>query len=147
MTMDHIARSFKVSLRVKHPNIDPAEITVALELFPKRTTRAGAPRTTARGEPLKGTYDVTYWTHGFDVKGASELGVVLEDLVDRLQKHERFFHRIVGEGGTVDLFCAIYAAGNWDEVMSHALMGRLAALRVDLRLDVYPKKDTAGQGS
>lgn len=145
MTMEHIARSFQVSLCVKHPHIDPARITAALKLSPKRTMRAAAPRTTPRGDPLGGTYDFTYWTHKFDVKSASELGVVLEDLVERLQKHKRFFHRIVREGGTVELFCGVFAAGNWDEVLSHTLMSQLAALRVDLRLDVYPKKDTAAK--
>lgn len=147
MTMEHIARSFQVSLCVKHPNTDPTKITAALRLAPKRTTRAGAPRTTPRGNPLKGTYDVTFWTHEFDVKGASELGVVLEYLIERLQKHKRFFHRIVCEGGAVELFCGVFAAGNWDEILSHTLMSQLAALRVDLRLDVYPKKDAAAKPS
>ena len=75
------------------------------------------------------------------MEGASELGVVLEGLVGRLQRHQQFFHRVVRDGGTVELFCGVFAAGNWDEILSHSLMGQLAALRVDLRLDVYPKKD------
>lgn len=143
MTMQHIARSFKVSLSVIHPEMDPAEISTALDLAPVRTTRAGAPRTTPKGTPLPGTYDFSCWTHQFDVEGASELGVVLESLVERLQRHRQFFHRVVQDGGTVELFCGVFAAGNWDEILSRSLMGELAALHVDLRLDVYPKDDTA----
>src|SRR3954470_21644165 len=141
MTMAHIARSFKVSLSVTHPEIDPIEISVALELPPKRATRSGAPRTTPKGTPLAGMHEFSCWTHEFDVAGASELGVVLESLVERLQRHRQFFHRVVQEGGAVELFCGIFTAGNWDEILSHKLMGQLAELRVDLRLDVYPKND------
>ncbi len=54
MTMEHVARSFKVTLFIEHPNIDPVEITHSIGLLPKRTTRAGAPRTTPKGEPLTG---------------------------------------------------------------------------------------------
>jgi hypothetical protein len=144
--MEHIARSFKVSLSISHPDIDPAEITNALGLTPTRTARANAPRTTPRGDPLEGTYEFSHWTHPFDLEAPVDLGVVLENLVRRLQKHERFFHRIVRDGGSVELFCGVFAAGNWDEILSHSLMGQLAALRIDLRLDVYPKGDgTAAQ--
>jgi len=142
--MQHIARSFKVSLGIRHPDIDPAEISKAIHLTPKRATRAGAPRITPKGAPLTGTYEFSYWTHEFDVDEATELGVVLQGLVERLQVHRSFFHRVVQDGGSVELFCGVFAGGNWDEVLSHSLMSELAALQVDLRLDVYPKHDTAG---
>lgn len=139
MTMLHLARSFRVSLSISHPDIDPAEISDAIGLVPKRATRAGAPRMTPKGDPLPGTYDFSHWIHEFDVQGASDLGPVLEALAERLQRHEPFFHRMVQEGGDVELFCGVFAAGNWDECLSHTLLGRLAALQVNLRLDVYPK--------
>lgn len=119
--------------------MDPAEISTTLDLAAVRATRAGAPRTTPKGTALPGTYDFSCWTHQFDVEGASELGVVLEGLVKRLQRHRQFFYRVVQDGGTVELFYGVFAADNWDEILSHSLMSELAALRVDLRLDVYPK--------
>jgi hypothetical protein len=137
--MEHIARRFLVSLSVTHPNIDPKEISKSLELAPKNMTRAGAPRTTPTGTPLEGSYEFSCWTHELDVEGARELGVVLEELIERLRRHREFFHCIVREGGSVELFCGIFAAGNWDEILSHKLMGQFAALCVDLRLDVYPE--------
>ena len=144
MTMEHRARSFKVTSLVIHPNIDPTEISKVLELTPKRATRAGAPRTTPTGTAPTGVYKLSCWTHRFDVKEASELTVLLEDVVQRLQKHQEFFHRVVREGGSVELFCGVFAAGNWDEILSHSLLGKLAALQVDLRLDVYPDHANAG---
>jgi len=139
--MDHIARSFKASLHISHPDIDPAEISQTVGLIPKKTTRAGAQRTAPfTGDPLPGAYEFSHWSHQFEVEGAFDLGPVLEDLVEKLQRHEAFFARIVREDGAVELFCGVFAAGNWDEVLSHSLLGRLAALHIDLRLDVYPSK-------
>jgi hypothetical protein len=120
--------------------MDPVEISNALGLTPQRTTRAGASRTSPKGEALAGAYEFSYWTHQFDTEGASELGLVLEGLVERLKRNQQFLHQIVKDGGSVQLFCGVFAAGNWDEILSHTLMGRLAELRVDLRLDVYPKE-------
>ncbi len=77
--------------------------------------------------------------HEFDVGKASELGIIIERLIARLQAHELFYHRIVEDGGAVELFCGVFADGNWDEIISHSLMSQLAALKIDLRLDVYPK--------
>src|SRR5437773_6219525 len=88
MTMEHIARSFSVSLHISHPDIDPAEISSAVHLTPKRMTRAGAPRTTPKCDPLEGTYEFSHWMHKFDVGKASDLGSVLEQLIARLQAHE-----------------------------------------------------------
>jgi hypothetical protein len=139
--MVHIARSFAVSLSIRHPDIDPAVISAALGLVPKWASRAGMPRTAPKGEPSRGTYQVSHWSHQFDVQGALDLGPVLEDLVEKLHCHKSFFHRIVEEGGEVEFFCGVWAAGNWDESLPHSLLGRLAELRVNLRLDVYPQKD------
>jgi len=141
MTMEHIGRSFEVALSIRHPNMDPAEISKIIGLTPKKTTSAGELRTTPRGERLVGAYGFSHWTHSFDFQRATELALVLEELVERLQGHEPFFHRVVREGGVVELFCGVFAAGNWDEVLQHSLLGRLAALRIDLRLDVYPRND------
>ncbi len=141
--MEHIARSFSVSLSVTHPDIDPAIVSQALGLTPAQATRAGASRTTPRGDPLEGTYSFTCWRHQFEVDGARELAPVLQDLVERLQPHAEFFSRVVREGGRIELFCGVLAGGNWDEVLPYELLGRLAALAVDLRLDVYPNDERA----
>ena len=140
MTMEHIARSFEISLHVRHPDIAPEVVTNVLGLVPERTTSAGTSRKRPDGIPLSGTYQLSSWKHEFDVSGARDLHAVLAGLVERLEEHWLFFHRIVNEKGVVELFCGVFADGNWDEVLPHALLARLADLRIDLRLDVYPKK-------
>jgi hypothetical protein len=143
MTMAHIRRSFAVSLGIRHPDANPADITHAIGLVPKMTSRLGEPRKTPKGKRLGGTYQFSYWSHSFDVAGAVNLAPVLEQLIVRLRPYKPFFRRIVRETGTVELFCGVFVDGNWDEALSHEVMRHLADLHIDLRLDVYPKLPAA----
>ena len=143
MTMRHIARSYRVSLHVEHPSMDPVGISHALGLLPRRVVQAGAPRATLQGAPRSGVYPATHWSHDFQVEAATDLGPLLRNLLGSLAAHRAFFRRIVEDGGTVELFCGVFADGNWDEILGHALLGALARLRIDLRLDVYPRRKRA----
>ena len=138
--MQPIARSFQLALSITHPEIDPAEITRTLGLKPTgRTHRAGTPRTTPDGTPREGVWPDSYWSRRFDVRGAPELGLELEKLVGRLEEHRPFFRRLVEEGGELEFFCGVFADGNWDEEISWRLLRSLGAMRIRLRLDVYPR--------
>jgi len=139
--MEHIARSFKVSLVVTHPDIDPTVISAALDLTPGRATRAGEPRTTPKGDPLEGVYEFSCWTHEFDTSHVTDLTEYLPSVITLLNVHASFLSGIVRDGGSVELFCGVFADGNWDECFHHSLLRKLSDLGIDLRLDVYPQPD------
>src|SRR6185312_5049318 len=52
---------FTVSLRIRHPTIDPDTITAALGIQPQHCWRAGEPRCDPAGAELGGTYRDSYW--------------------------------------------------------------------------------------
>ena len=52
---------FTVSLRIRHPTIDPATISAALGIEPQHTWRAGQPRCDPAGAELGGTHHDSYW--------------------------------------------------------------------------------------
>ena len=139
--MEHIKRSFQMTLAIRHPSIDPNDISRALSLSPSRQTRVGQQRVTPTGELLKGTYQFSSWGHAFDTSTVTDLTDLLPSVIDRLTPHATYFWDLVREGGSVELFCGVFAAGNWDESFHHSLLRRLAELAIDLRLDVYPKSD------
>jgi hypothetical protein len=131
MTMEHIKRSFAVSLHILHPSIDPDAVTSALRLAPWRFKQAGPPR--------KPPYDHAWWSHRFGCSEVRDLVPFLDETVSSLQAHRDFFRSIVDTGGSIELFCGIEMSTNWDEVFPSALSGRLAELGMDLRLNVYPE--------
>jgi Domain of unknown function (DUF4279) len=140
MTMLDIDRSFAVSLHLDHPTIDPAAMTAALGLTPDHQHRIGEQRRTPQGELLKGNYAENAWSLSLDLAGVIDLVPFLEDLLSRLELQRDFFASLTASGGRAELFCGIYLDSNWDESIPHQLSGRLAALRINLRLDAYPKE-------
>jgi len=131
---------YDISLRVRHPSLDPAEFTSALGLNPFRCWRAGEAQTTPKGKPLEGRYSNSCWTAKL-VKGQwpdKSLPVVINELLDQLAPHQGFFQRIRTEGGTVEFFIGWFLEGNSGDVFDCDLLARMAALKIDLSLDVYP---------
>jgi hypothetical protein len=133
MTMEHVTRSFSVSLHILHPSIDPDAVTNTLQLVPWRIKQAGPPR--------KPPYDQAWWSHLFECSDVPDLVPFLERIVFSLQANRDFLRSIVDTGGSIDLFCGIEVSTNWDEVFPSALSATLGDLRIDLRLDVYPEID------
>lgn len=131
MTMEHLGRSFNVSLHVLHPTMDPAEVTQALGLTPWKFSAAGPPR--------KPPYDQAWWAYQFDCGAIRDLAPFLDEIASRLEPHRDFLRALLELDGHLELFCGICVDFNWDEIFPASLMGRLSSLGVDLRLDAYPK--------
>jgi Domain of unknown function (DUF4279) len=131
---------YKISLRIRHPSIDPIEITCALRLSPSRAWRAGEPRTTPKGNSLEGNFLDSYWTTEV-VEGASPgkaLATALAEVLDHLTPHKDFIRRIWSQGGRVELFIGWFLGQQAGDVLESALLARMADLNVDLAFDVYP---------
>jgi hypothetical protein len=126
---------------VFHPSFDPRKITSTLNLVPSRSWRAGEPRSTPKGDPLDGVYQESYWTSGSIIKGKwpkVDLTTAIDKLLDRLTSHRKFFHRLRSDGGRVEFFVGWYFRGNGGDVFCYDLLARMADLKIDLSLDVYP---------
>jgi Domain of unknown function (DUF4279) len=135
------AYRYAVSLRIRHPSIDPAEISAVLRLNPSRCLQAGESRATPIGTSLHGDWRESYWTSGDVAKGAwpdIASADALNRLLDQLSEHHDFFHRIRAEGGRTEFFVGWYFLGNSGDVFHYDLLARMADLKIDLSLDVYP---------
>lgn len=129
-----------VSLRIWHPTIDPAEITAALGLTPTTASRAGEPRSTPKGTPLKGNWRESYWTATLAEGDAcrDDLPGTLTTALETLLSNRAFFQRIRAEGGVTEFFVGwFFEKPNVGEVLESRLLGRMAELGIDLSLDLY----------
>src|SRR3984893_12389948 len=52
---------FTISLRIRHPSVEPRTITETLGIEPQHTWKAGDPRRGAAGETREGAYRGSYW--------------------------------------------------------------------------------------
>src|SRR5688572_19252874 len=130
-----------VTLRLRHPSLDPAEITANLDLPPHWAWRAGYPKRTPAGELIRtsGGQPVripreSYWSCGLAESSASgeRLASAIEKLTAELEPHEAFFHRIRSEGGSVEFFIGWFIEGMAGEEFGYELLARLGRLQIDL---------------
>lgn len=134
---------YSASFRVWHPSMEPALISKAIGLEPKRSWRAGEPRTTPKGQPLEGKYPESYWCA--DISGeAPEDGEqqCLEDFLlgasSRLSAVGDFLRSVRETGGRTEIFVGLYGRWNYGFEFSPNLLLKLSSLGLALSLDVYP---------
>ena len=140
---------YKISLRLRHPAMDPDEISAALKMQPHVRWMAGRPRRTPLGQPLEGTYRETCWSSRCAEGSGFDLEDTLESLVQELERHKEFLAGFCATGGSVEYFIGWFTDGkNTGATFSWGLQRRLADLHVHLALDVYGGSDsgTAGPG-
>src|ERR1700722_11352072 len=99
--------SYAISLRVRHPNLDPALLTKTLHIEPLHCWRAGEPRRSATGAALGGEHRESYWSAplpGQAVGAAAfPLELFLGQQLVQLSRHREFLARLQDEGAQVSL--------------------------------------------
>jgi hypothetical protein len=134
---------FTMSLRVRHPHLEPAEITRAVGIEPQHTWRAGDSRRDPTGEVLEGCYRETYWLARLMSEPAlASAHVGVESEITRslaqLRKSFAFLQTLKAEGGSVELLVSVFAREAFRiELLSESLelLGRLG---VTVALEVKP---------
>lgn len=127
-------RAFEVALRIRHPSLDPAEISRELKLEADHTFRAGEPRRSASGLAPAAVHAESYWfgtlnpalwpsDAAFTGQPASDrprrnTGATAADGLDLalpaccnrfLGRHAAFLKRLRAEGGQVALLVSLTA--------------------------------------
>jgi Domain of unknown function (DUF4279) len=100
---------FSVSLRIRHPSIDPETITRELGLIPEHSWRAGDGRP---GEPASRAYRESYWLGRLrsvpysEAWGPDALVATLEIQSLLLKRRKKLWERI-RDGGQADFLVSI----------------------------------------
>ena len=131
---------YSVSLRVRHPSMDPRQISKALDLKPESSQKAGEPKRTPAGRLLTGVYAHSYWCSVIPHPKRLQLSPFLESLLVRLAPQRHFLARISQGGGSAELFVGWYSGSNSGEELSWKLLKRLGELYLSLSLDVYASR-------
>ncbi len=138
------ARPFQVSLRVRHPAIDPEEISAALGLEAEHCFRAGDPRTGDKSGRRTSHHTQTYWlapvtdqSWADPIEPASVLSfrsvdTLLLGCLRHLNARHAFLERIQREGGDVSLLIAVARDSSGDFVLPATMMRLLVKLGISL---------------
>lgn len=141
---------FTVSLSIRHPSIDPREITRTLGFEPQHSWKAGDIRRTAQGQPLEGTYHESYWTGEFreldaSLRGVVELEAVLLAAVVQLRRSQSFLSRLQSDGATVELFIEVAGGSEFTFSLSPQLLSMLARSGFSVMLKIHSEAVAVGR--
>jgi hypothetical protein len=153
-------RAFELTLRVRHPSMDPAAISRELKLKPEHSFKAGEPRESSSGIAAAAVHPESYWLatldpgewpaeqlSGFDhpsvTRGASgkeRPRVMITSLdtaltfstVHFLRAHAEFLRRVQTEGGEVALIVEMPTAS----AQSFTLEAQVAKVLGDLGIAI-----------
>lgn len=133
---------FTVSLRIRHPTIDPTVITCALGIQPQHSWQAGQPRCNASAE-LGGTHHDSYWIgrlmaepllSGSDV---SVEKIVLQTL-NQMRRAQPFLARLHDESGVAELLVSLYARDVFRLDLPSESLALLGRLHLAITLEIHP---------
>jgi len=136
---------FMMSLRIRHPRIDPAEITRALGIEPQHNWRVGDLRRDSAGDEIGGTRRESYWMGRMMTEPAlarDDLSVEseVEHTLATLRRCFNFLETLKAEGGSAEIHVSLYAREEFRlefRPESLALLGR-AGLAVVLEVKPNP---------
>ena len=131
--------SFKLSLRITHPSINPNEISEALKLEPALTHCVGEARKTPRGHPLKGHYKLSYWLHR--LAEGDHLIELVKLANDKLSRQEAFLNCLTETGGEIEYFVGCFVDSNTGGTLDWRLLQTCADLKINLSFDVYGNRN------
>jgi Domain of unknown function (DUF4279) len=127
---------YAMSLRVRHPNLDPAVLTKTLHLEPLHSWRVGEPRRSVTGAVLGGEHRESYWSAPLpgQVVGAAAfpLELFLAQQLVQLSRHREFLGRLQDEGGQISLLIEISRVENAVLTLSTGVSRKLADLNIEV---------------
>lgn len=128
---------YDVSLRIRHPEIDPEVICKKLRMKARHKWMSGSQRKTSKGVILDGVYEYSYCSFRLEHSKNLDLIEFLRECNERFYPHKEFFKHIRSSGGTIEYFIGWYFNGNSGEVFDLNLLSQMTELNIDLSLDIY----------
>lgn len=135
---------FTVSLRIRHPTIDPAMISAMLGIQPQHTWRAGEPRCDPSGAELGGAHHDSYWMGRLmDDPQLSSDSISLERVIlktlSQLRRSQPFLEQLDAEGGVAELLVSLYARDDFRLELPSDSLTLLGRMHLAVALDVHPQ--------
>jgi len=134
---------FTVSLRIRHPSIEPSSITEMLGIEPQHTWKAGEPRRDPGSGDRAGVYRESYWMGRLMEEpqlSSAQVSVetVLLQTLTQLRRSQPFLEQLSADGGVAELSISLFARENFRLELSSDSLALLGRLRLSVALDIQP---------
>ena len=127
---------YAVSLQVRHPTATADHVAALVGLELQRGWTIGEARTTPTGGALAGLRDETYCAFRLGQGSDGELAECLRAAIKLLKTRKAELRQLRSDGGSLLLFASWQANGDTGEVFEQSLLSDIAALGIDLGMNV-----------
>ncbi|HWW79733.1 MAG TPA: DUF4279 domain-containing protein [Steroidobacteraceae bacterium] len=128
--------SYSMSLRVRHPSLDPVLLTETLHLEPLHSWRAGEPRRSATGAAMGGEHRESYWSAPLPGQAVGSASFPLERFLAQqlvqLNRHREFLSRLQSENAQISLLIEFTPVENTVLTLSPNVSRKLADLNIEV---------------
>jgi hypothetical protein len=138
-------KRFSIVLLIRHPNIDPSEISEELKLDPYSSAKAGEPRVTPKGTLLPSISERSSWNHVFEYEVDTKFFEEMEKLLSRFILHKAFFLRISKESGSAQLYVNFPGDINQGDTAKPSMLKLMSELELHLGAEVFPNMNLRGK--
>lgn len=135
---------FTMSLRIRHPEMDPGLITKTLGLQPQHSWRAGDGRRDAAGDMRQGNYRESYWMCGLMLHpklSTESIGVESEllQVLTSLQGSFSFLQALHASGGASEVHVSIFASEAFRIELLAEMASMLGRVGIAMTIEVEPR--------
>jgi hypothetical protein len=131
-------KRFEITLLIRHPNLDPTEITAELGLQPYQSWMVGSPSVTPKGAKLFAVHKDSCWKHVYRYKGKSNFGQAIDSVLDQLSLHEILFDKLHTSGGTASLFLKLLGDTSVGDDLSWETLKKFVDLKIAFSVETFP---------
>lgn len=141
------AYEFTISLRIRHPEIDPNRITEALSLQPQHSWKAGASRQTSTGGA--GEHRDSYWMAKLMEEPqltTSQISFesVLVQTITQLRRAQAFLEQLRAEGALSEISISLFARKDFRLELSPDTMTLMGRMGLAVAFEVQPHTSPEG---
>jgi Domain of unknown function (DUF4279) len=122
---------------IKHPTLDPDEITKNLVISPTHSWKNGDPRMAPNGARLPGNYPGSCWTLSFDNIENTPISELIKSVVTMIPRNLVFWSSFSKTGGEAELILALVGTKYQGASIDVADLQSLATLGISLGLEIY----------
>jgi len=139
---------FTMSLRIRHPDIDPAQISTTLGLQAQHSWSAGEARRDTGGSALSGTYRESFWVcelMSTPELSSDQLSVEseLQRVLGTLRRSVDFLQSLHESGGATEIYISIFAREEFRIELGGEVVALLGRLGITTAIEVKPHTGTA----
>lgn len=133
---------YSVSIRIRHPSIDPQKLTTMLGFAPQYSWRAGDRKPEGSGESGSATYRETYWLGRVPSVAAEAIpDLPLENAIMfallHIQRVDAFWTELIASGGSARIIVEVFGGRDLTLDLSPGTLSMLARFGVAISVDVH----------